>query len=200
MASLSWQAASASKGPTASFENGAKYPARAVAAAMAPSLPTGLPRTTPERSSQWRSWARARLPTAGSEAQARGGARELPLGLGRPGGVEEEARVAAPPGPCDVAPARPPLPVVPPVRDPRAARPGRRVVAPPAPGLPGARVDGVPEQPQRRRHAHRELEVLAADGGRGPPPGAPCRRRRAPASLMGALAAPASATLPATPR
>ena len=46
MASLSWQAASAPRGPTASFENRAKRPARAVAAAMAPSLPTGLPRTT----------------------------------------------------------------------------------------------------------------------------------------------------------
>ena len=93
MASLSWQAASAPKGPTASFENRARRPARAVAAAMAPSLPTGLPRTTSERSSQWRPWARARLPAASSEAQARGGARELPLGLGRPGGVEEEAHM-----------------------------------------------------------------------------------------------------------
>ena len=34
-----------------SLESGAKRPARAVAAAMAPSLPTGLPRTTSKYSS-----------------------------------------------------------------------------------------------------------------------------------------------------
>ena len=83
MASLSWQAASAPRGPTASFENGARRPARAVAAAMAPSPPTGLPRTTPERSSQWRPWcpgapAGGELGGAGAQRRPRAPARPRP--------------------------------------------------------------------------------------------------------------------------
>ena len=72
--------------------------------------------------------------------------------------------MAAPPCPDDVAPARPPLLVVPPVRDPHAVEPGGGVVVLPAPELAGMRVDGVPEQPRRRRHAHQELEVPAHHG------------------------------------
>lgn len=94
--------------------------------------------------------------------------------------------MAVPPRPGDVAPARAPLPVVPPVRGPRAAGPGGGVVVLPAPGLAGMRVDGVPGRPRRRRHAHRKLGVPARHGvGVGGRPEAAARHQANPAGEGG---------------